>query len=288
VVDYRPITPADLDSCIEIFYAADEQLTAERNLPLMPRNPQSMQGIFTHVTTYTPGRAWLAEESGNAIGFGMAVEREDLVFLSFLFVSPKAQAAGVGTALYERCVPRSGFRATSIWSLQPISAALYARDGVVPRVPLYTFLGRPRTPLPLLADGLELTAIKPDELDELDREVLGFSRRVDHLVWQAWDRRPFGLRAQSDVIGYGYAQPSGRVGPVVVRRSVDLLPLVGELMRQFEPPGEWMVHVPGPAADSFALLLRAGMRMDGAPVIFCATEDRIDHSRYLPGTFALP
>ena len=30
------------------------------------------------------------------------------------------------------------------------------------------------------------------------------------------------------------------------------------------------------------------MRFDGPPIIFCATEPRIDHSRYLPATFALP
>jgi len=30
------------------------------------------------------------------------------------------------------------------------------------------------------------------------------------------------------------------------------------------------------------------MRFDGPPVLFCATRDGIDHSRYLPATFALP
>ena len=49
-----------------------------------------------------------------------------------------------------------------------------------------------------------------------------------------------------------------------------------------------MVHVPGPAAEPFAALLKAGMRFDGPPIIFCATEPGIDHSRYLPATFALP
>jgi GNAT superfamily N-acetyltransferase len=288
VIEYRPITPHDIDACVEVFIMSDEALTASFSLPLMPRDQLSLTGIFTHVLSTTPSRAWLAEEDGQVVGFGMAAERGDLVFLSFLFVLPGHQARGVGRALYERCVPRSGRRATCIWSIQPVSAALYARDGLVPRVPIYTLIGRTRADLPPLAAGLSLSAIALAELDELDAEVIDLTRSVDHEAWQAWDRRPFGVRDGSDLVAYGYAQPSGRVGPVVVRRPKDLLPLVGELMRQFEPPGDWMVHVPGPAAETFTYLLQAGMKFDGAPTIFCATDMRIDHSRYLPGSFALP
>lgn len=287
-MELRLITPADIESCIEIFYAADEALTLSRNLPVMPRNPQAIERIFRHVSGSTPHRAWLAEEGGRVSGFGMAIERDELTFLAFLFVRPEAQASGIGSALYERCMPRSGYRATCIWSVQPVSAALYARDGLVPRVPLYTFTGRPPTPLPPLPRGLELTPVTPEELDELDREILGFTRPVDHAAWQSWERRPFALRDGKQLLGYGYAQPAGRLGPAVVRRSEDLLPLVGALMAQIEPLEDWMVHVPGVAAETFAALLRAGMRFDGPPILFCATRDGVDHSRYLPATFALP
>ncbi len=287
-MDLRPITPTDIESCIEVFYAADEALTQSRNLPIMPRNPQALDLIFRHVTESAPQRAWLAEEGGRVVGFGMAIERDELTFLSFLFVRPDAQAAGIGAALYERCMPRTGYRATCIWSVQPVSAALYARDRLVPRVPLYTFTGRPRTPLPFLADGLGLTPNDPEELDALDREIVGFTRRVDHEAWQRWERRPFALRGGSELVGYGYAQPAGRLGPAVVRRAEHLLPLVGALMAEVEPREDWMVHVPGPAAETFVALLQAGMRFDGPPILFCATRDKVDHSRYLPATFALP
>lgn len=254
----------------------------------MPRNPAAIDRIFRHVSEGDPERSWLAEEDGKVIGFGMAIERETLTFLAFLFVRPDAQAAGVGAALYERCMPQAGYRATCIWSVQPISAALYARNGLVPRVPLYTLTGRPKSQLPRLRDGLDLTPIKPIEIDELDHEIVGFARRVDHAAWQRWERRPFALRDGQQLIGYGYAQPAGRIGPAVVRQSGDLLPLIGALMKQIEPVEDWIVHVPGVAAESFAALLQAGMRFDGPPIIFCATQPGIDHSRYLPATYALP
>lgn len=288
MVDYRPIKPEDLDACVEIFYASDEKLTMSFNLPLMPRNPRALIGIFTHVSLHTPARAWLAEDDGQVVGFGMAAERGDLTFLAFLFILPEHQGRGIGRQLYERCMPRTGFRATTIWSIQPVSASLYASDGLVPRVPVYTFTGIPRTEFPGLPPGFELDAIESSQLDQLDSEVLGIQRAVDHEAWQSWGRQPFALRSKSGLAGYGYAQSVGRLGPVVVRKQEHMLPLVGALMREHDPSTAWMVHVPGPAAETFVAMLQAGMKFDGAPTIHCATDDRMDFSRYLPGSFALP
>jgi hypothetical protein len=89
-------------------------------------------------------------------------------------------------------------------------------------------------------------------------------------------------------VGYAYAHESGRLGPVVTRRPELLLPIVGQLMREIQPRENWLVNVPGPAAAAFEGLLEAGMRLDGPPVIFCASNTSIDHSRYLPATAALP
>jgi hypothetical protein len=287
-MELRPITPADIGACVDVYYAADEHLTAGFNLPLQPRNPGGLAGMLRHVSEGTPHRAWLAEEGTEIVGFGMSAEYDGFVFLALLFIRPDAQSAGVGTALYERCVPRSGYRATCIWSIQPVSAAVYAPDGLAPRVPIYTFEGRLKTALPSLPPDLALSGVSFEDMDELDREIVGVTRRRDHDAWESWDRRPFALRAGSDLIGYGYAQPAGRIGPVVVRDETHLLPFVGALMEQVEVVEGWMIHVPGAAATAFAGLLRAGLRFDGAPTIFCATEQRIDHSRYLPGTLALP
>jgi GNAT superfamily N-acetyltransferase len=287
-VEIRPITGDDIDACIDVFYEADEALTASRNLPLMPRNPMAIERIFRHVSESTPHRSWIAEQDDRTAGFGMAIERDQMTFLAFLFVRPDAQAAGVGASLYARCMPDDGLRGTCIWSVQPISAALYARNGLVPRTPLYTLLGRPRSALPPLRNGLKLTSIEPDEIDGLDREIVGFTRRVDHEAWQRWERQPFALRNGLSVVGYGYAQAAGRIGPAVVRDSADLLPLIGALMAEVDVVEDWMVHVPGVAAESFTALLNAGMKFDGPPIIFCASRPVVDHTRYLPATFALP
>lgn len=287
-MNFRPIDPADLDACADVFYAADDDLMTKRGLPIMPRNRVALLRLFGHIQATSPHRAWLAERDGRVVGFGMSAQRGALVFLSFLFIEPVEQSKGLGRALLERSMSGAEQTAVCIFSIQPISAALYAKYGMVPRVPMYTLLGRPREPLPGLPAGLSVGPLEVDAAAALDRAVTGFEREQDHVAWRSWDRRLFGLFEAGRPVGYGYAQPSGRLGPVVVERRELVLPLVAELMRQVEPLEDWMVHVPGPAAGAFTALLNAGMKLDGPPVVFCASDVAIDHSRYLPSTFALP
>jgi GNAT superfamily N-acetyltransferase len=287
-MDYRPIDPADIEACADVFYSADDDLMKRRGLPIMPRNRVALTRLFSHIQATSPHRAWLAERDGRVQGFAMSAQREDLVFLSFLFIEPDAQSKGLGRALLERSMAGATRTAVCIFSVQPVSAALYAKYGMVPRVPMYTISGRPHKPLPTLPAGLSVGPLEVAQASVLDRAVTGFARELDHAAWQSWDRRLFGLFEAGRPVGYGYAQPSGRLGPVVVERSELILPLVGELMRQIDTIEDYMINVPGPAAEPFAALLRAGMKLDGPPIVFCASELTIDHTRYLPSTFALP
>jgi hypothetical protein len=219
----------------------------------------------------------------------MSAQRGELVFLAFLFIEPQEQARGLGRQLLERSMTNATKTAVCILSIQPISAALYAKYGMVPRVPLYQIGGRPKRPLPGLPAGLSVGPLEIAQAAALDRTVTGFAREHDHIAWQSWERKLFGLFEGERVVGYGYAQAVGRLSPVVVERRELLLPLVSELMRQVETLEDWIINVPGPAAEVFSTLLNAGMQLQGPPAVFCAVEDHgIDHTRYLPATFALP
>ena len=287
-MDNRPINVADLEACADVFYAADDELNARRGMPLSPRNRAALLRLFEHIVATSPQRAWLAERAGEVLGFGIAAQRGDMTFLSFLFVRPDAQARGIGRALLERAMAGGDYRAVCIGSMQPISAALYAAYGMVPRVPLYMFSGRPAAPLPDLPPGSEMRTISAAAVADLDRAVTGLTRPEDHTAWEAWQRQRFGLFRDDALVGYGYVQPTGRLGPVVVGEPALLLPFLGALMAQLPEVETWLVNVPGVAAEAFVALLKTGMRLEGPPVVYCATKLRIDHSRYLPATFALP
>ena len=65
-----------------------------------------------------------------------------------LFVLPEHQGSGVGRELLARVLPADPeiARATATDSAQPISNALYATYGIVPRMPLLDLSGLPERP----------------------------------------------------------------------------------------------------------------------------------------------
>lgn len=294
-MDLRPITDADLAACADVFYAAEDELYARLNLPPLPRNAPALISLFAHLVETDPGLCWLAADGdgGTVTGFGMAVERGTLRYLAFLFVAPGRQGHGVGRALLARCLPPDGPRATCIEAVQPVSAALYASIGLLPLLPIYTFIGQPREALAGLPPGLAAEPLdgRLDVLDALDEQVLGFSRRPDHRAWLAWERQCFVAideRRANRPVGYAYGHRSGRLGPVLSLDPAHVLPLVGETMSRVTPLDAWQVLVPGVASDAFIGLLGAGLRIDGPPAVLCADGLAVDHARYLPATFALP
>jgi GNAT superfamily N-acetyltransferase len=175
----RRVRPEDVADCLDVFYVALEDLDARSGRASTPRNPASLERLLGHLVTTDPERAWLAEGRRGVAGFGLAMQRETSWFLSFLFVRPEHQATGVGRRLLEACLPAGvaldrplppggPSLGTCIDAIQPISAGLYSRYGMVPRVPLYACLGRPRVgALP----GL------PPSVESLPFETLG---RIDH------------------------------------------------------------------------------------------------------------
>jgi hypothetical protein len=82
-------------------------------------------------------------------------------------------------------------------------------------------------------------------------------------------------------------QPSGRLGPLLVREPDLLGPALGELVRAVDPPEGWQAVVPGVAVGALLPLLRAGMRIDGGPAVYAATWPGPPFERYLPMNFAM-
>jgi GNAT superfamily N-acetyltransferase len=285
---FRQALPVDLETCAQVLYEADDVLSDSRGLPVPPRNHGALVRLFEHMREDFPDRWHVAEEHGRIVGFGGSAQYQEMTYLGFLFVRPDTQAAGIGRRLLELSMHDSTYRAVAIASYQPISAALYAWYGMTPRVPIYMLSGKPRTELPALPSGLKLRPVDAAAVAPLDLEVCGLTRESDHQWWERFGRSRFGLFDGRQLVGYGYVQEVGRLGPIVVRDEKHLLPFAGELLHQMPDVEVWLVNVPGPAKELFVALLHAGMRIEGPPGIYCATELRIDHSRYVPASYALP
>ncbi len=304
-ITFRPATEADQPECSRLHREAIDAYLAPMGFPPLPLENQGLLRLHAHTLETDPTRFQVAERrDGNGtsaplIAFGSAVDRGPMWFLSMLFVDAAEQARGLGRALLERLLPEEldGRRlATCTDSAQPISNGLYASYGIVPRMPFLNFLGRPRpgwTPPPL-PDGVTAARLQPDaagalepgdrhDIDALDRSVLEFSHPEDH----AYDlrERPWllGYRdASGRLVGYGYTSEVGRVGPIAVVEPGLLLPILGHLLLAVEPRGASSVWLGGHATEAVAEAVRAGLRLEGFPILACWSEPYADFTRYVP------
>ncbi len=316
----RPARAEDLPTCARIWRTALNDYLVPLGQPEVPDDLGAILRLYAHLIATDPATFVVAERTASdgrpAIdGFVSAVRRDRLWFLSMLFVLPDAQRNGLGRRLLESVSPTraadgtggtgaaaSGgdlVRATATDSVQPISNALYASIGIVPRMPLFRFVGRADRPgeLPPLPAGIEVTPFAEigtegdgigssalsRELDALDREVLGFERRIDRAFLATEQRRGFLYCDRGGAaVGYGYTSEAGRVGPVVVADGDLLGPVVGHLVTAIEPRGAFGLWMPGEAESAVVPLLRAGFRIDGFPTILCWDRPFADWSRALP------
>jgi GNAT superfamily N-acetyltransferase len=311
----RPATLQDVPACVAVFHASMEALLVSRKEAIPPRNSPPLQKLFEHLVANDPGDAWVAlpEGSEDIVGFAMANRRGDRWFLSFLFILEAWQAGGLGRALLARVLPRGGDWRLGVCAeaIQPVSTALYARHGMVPRQPIYLLAGELRqgalsfqrerldaTPFVLLDDegphepggGAPLGEHVLARLAALDRAVAGVERPADHRFARATGRVGLLFHRPGDrdaTLGYGYVQPSGRIGPVLVREPWMLTPALAELTDAVVPMAGWQAIVPGVAAHALRPLLDGGLRIEGGPAVYGADWDGPPFDRYLPMGFGL-
>jgi GNAT superfamily N-acetyltransferase len=329
----RPATTADLPTCAAIWRESLNDYLGRLAQPEIPDDLASILRLYAHLQATDPTTFLVAEtargagsgggaapSSGAAASAGAAstapspidafvvvVRRDELRFLSMLFVRPGAQGRGLGRALLAAAgmdgaaghPTRLGARATATDTAQPISNGLYASLGLVPRIPLLRLVGVPTragafAPLPAgieaiafdevgdTADGLGRSALAA-ELDALDLDAAGFTRRADHGFHLREGRLGFLFRDRDGgAVAYGYSSEAGRVGPIAVNDAALLGPVVGHLIHAVRPRGAFGLWVPGTAGEAVVPLLRSGFRFDGFPVLLCWDRPFADFARYIP------
>lgn len=303
----RPAVEGDLDACCAIWKAGIDDYQGRLNLPAMPDDLSGLRRLLGHMLTTDPDRFLVATEGERLVAFASATVRGDLWFLAMLFVRPDRQAAGLGRALLDATrggdvgsIRRWG---TCTDSAQPISNALYARIGLVPRVPIWRITGEvhDRSAFPSLPRGASIEPFEaiadgsPDGhrrlaamVNDVDRQVLGLEHPADHALLRRDERRGFLLRTgDGSPLGYGYASAIGRVGPIATIDPALLAPLLGWLLTTIPTNGSRAVWLPGTAGEAFAAALRAGLRLDGFPALICWSSNEHPFERYVPISLAL-
>ena len=299
-ITFRAGEERDLPACNRIWRESIDAYLLPMGLPPLPEDNPSLRRLHAHTMATDPSRFVVAERRKRAgrrqvVAFGSAVERGPLWFLSMLFVEPGEQARGVGRGLLAQILPApldSRVLATCTDSAQPISNGLYASFGIVPRMPLFNLIGRPRPGFdwPALPTGVvakrvaEYEAWRGDpEVHALDRSILGFAHPEDHAFVLGEPRRAFTYRApDGGLVAYGYAGDVGRVGPIAVTDPALLAPVLGHLLAAVEPRGASSVWLPGDAGEAIRVAIRAGLRIEGFPILAGWSRPFADFTRYVP------
>ena len=324
-LSYRPPRAAELAECALVWYSAVDDYMARLGRPLPTPYLDPLLALLRHLLATDPERFLVAVRSGPAgighesrdeiVGFGIAAQRERVWFLSQLYVLPRYQGQGIGRALLTQILPSpdsaadgpsagAGLVATTTTSglgvlamctdsAQPVSNALYARFGIVPRVPVFNLVGTPNpaalSRLPAGVEAVAFTRNDPtDAIDTIDREILGYAHPADHIYLRVGGRSGFVYRSDGgELLGYGYSSEAGRFGPVAVLDETLMAPILGHLMHAIRPRGATTVWVPGANDRAMVALLRAGLRIEGFPALMCWTRPFGRFESYVPASLAL-
>lgn len=330
-VTYRLGRADDVSACLGVWRASVDDYQGRLNQPPLPDETGPLRRHLSHMAATDPERFWVAEiarPEGAAgdpwlIGFALATVREGLWYLAMLFVLPEVQGHGIGAALLDRAqaardcpgggpaIPSPGAPLDSgihTWGMatdtaQPISNGLYARRGMVPRLPIWRLSGEPRRwgALPTLPASLESIAFDAiaanghegprrlaDAVDELDREIIGITHQQDHEFLRRDGRSGFLVRERGGrILGYAYGSASGRIGPVGALEPELLPALIGVAIRHTPILNAVGVWVPASADTAIRALLEAGLLFDRFPGLICWSEPELPFARYLPINLAM-
>lgn len=303
-ITYRLLVPDDDECAFAVYREALNDYLGRAGQKLVPEgNDQSLE--FLHALRHDGPRCWAAESGDRLVAWGNALQRGRWWFLSSLFVLPEAQGRGVGGELLRRCMAAADGAetfSTVTDSLQPISNALYARRGMLPREVLLGMTGRPMASDALLgplrdgaasAKGLEPEPLTPASVPDLvavDAVVSGLERGVDHAFYlgesgrRGWLFRRAGRRA-----GYVMYRPDGRVGPLACVATADVAPVLRYALVQLAAQGcrQAGARVPAPCEEAQRVLWDAGMVFDDTPGLLLASGAVGGLDRYLPAGYGM-
>jgi len=189
MVDYRPMTEADVPAAVAAFDSGLLAMLARHQLPVTGNSIQDERRRLDrtlHFLGTDPGGSWVAEDGATVIGMSQSFVREDYWMLSQLGTVPGRQGHGVGRELLRLALSHGDPQSpgTIQCSRDPKAMALYTSFGFVlhPVVAAWGVM-RPSS----VARPPEVQRFEPDEVTEreldvvaaVDRTVRGSARTVD-------------------------------------------------------------------------------------------------------------
>jgi len=291
VITYRRGSPADSRLLFGIFEAAIDDLSSRMQASGNatagdPAAWERRRPLYEHLAR-TCEQLWIAEDDGRPIGYARSILRDGVRELTELFVVPDQQSNGAGRELLERAFPADGARHRTLLATFDVRAvARYLRCGLDGRLPIFS-VNRAPEPVAvasdLQAEPLATDAATLARLAEIDRELLGYRRDIDHR-WFAQQRRGQVYRRGADIVAYGYAPiVAGWGGPYAALDATDLPRLLADAESEAHRAGHPEISFDVALINRAALdhLLGRGYRLQSFPMIFFSDGELGRLDRYV-------
>lgn len=228
------------------------------------------------------GCAWVARDDGESIGVSFAHVSDDERYAGGVFVEPSYRGQGVGGQLLDAALgsPGDAARAALLDASDRTALALALRRRLSLRETVVRVAGaipRPDRLLQMAAGDyrFDVDAIDPVRdafaIDALDRDARGVARIAEHTRFAAGATgQAFFLNGE--LVGYAYAWPDGRIGPMAGASAAYLVQLFSyalvTLQRSYG--ASWCtLLLPGSNVRVAAAAMRTGLRIQETFALAC-------------------
>jgi GNAT superfamily N-acetyltransferase len=294
-ITYRPAKPEDLEEAERVVQQSGSALRVRHGEQPWPAPPATAFPEFC--LARDPSGLWVAEDGDTIVGFGFSWMAEKFWCLSQLFVSPEAQAKGIGQALLSKTLmqaERNGAtnRALITFAYNIASTGLYLQNGLCPREPIYRMAAPAQAVARNLVDACyETIPIVPgpeafEWTGRIDQELLGFRRDSHHqFLLDGFAAHAIRIEHRGLEAGYAYISAQGHVGPLAIARDADAKAVVTTALRCALESGTSQVSmlVPGRAEVVMRTVLALGFRVE-EPFVLMAVRPFGNWCNYLPRT----
>ncbi|MCC6552985.1 MAG: GNAT family N-acetyltransferase [Polyangiaceae bacterium] len=279
---HRAATDADIAEAARLFLTSVTDLARRQGLAEPPFTAASIEPVYRHI--HRTGIFDVAELDGRIVAIAHAIVRDHLWFLSGFWTLPGLQRKGIGGPLLRRVRAEGERRGATLaftWSSVDVTAmASYMKLGMLPGYPVLTFAGTPSA-LPAAGGACEEQPLTPAAAGDIDVEIRGTRRGVDHAFWLAGPGACRLVLRSGRPIGYHHTS-RGVIGPAAWLDPADgpdvLALALHEARRQ---AAEVRIAVPGKNHTAIPIALAAGLQLLSFSHLLCTNEPgKMD--RYVP------
>lgn len=289
-ITYREGTIEDSQAVFHVFIQAIMDYSSRMNVMGITggNDPEVLESLWQRCRPMfeflarIASQFWVVEKGGEIVAYARSIEHDGLQELTEFFVMPDQQSAGIGRELLAWTFPQTRARhRTIIATLDERALSRYLKAGVYGRFPIKYFYRKTEgvdVNTDLVIELLQLET-HLEKINEIDREILSYSRGITH-EWIASTRDGFVYQRSGEIVGYGYVGSSA--GPFALLDENDFPAVLAHAESFMAERGrEFGVETPLVNKKAIQYLMERKYQIDSFTALFMSNEPIGKFENYL-------